>query len=185
MSESDAHAGIVFAAARRFAASAARGHLQFGANFLCAKTSPLFPSQGDIAARHFLDFASLWSSDRAGKLQEMLHVMGRAVVAWCRVTNDAAARAGRTRAFRPFRATARAVAATAPLGLDLGMPRHSAPLALMLGREFLPISEDFPCKRELRRSDATTARACADGAARARPARVNAGMQKRRAAMSP
>jgi len=72
--------------------------------------------------------------------------MGRAVVAWCRVTNDAAARAGRTRAFRPFRATARAVAATAPLGLDLGMPRHSAPLALMLGREFLPISEDFPCK---------------------------------------
>jgi hypothetical protein len=78
--------------------------------------------------------------------------------------NDAAACTRRTRAFRPFRATARAVAATAPLGLDLGMPRHSAPLALMLGREFLPMSEDFPCKRELRRSDATTARA--------RPARI-------------
>jgi hypothetical protein len=111
----------------------------------------------------------------------MLHVMGRAVVAWCRVTNDAAARAGRTRAFRPFRATARAVAATAPLGLDLGMPRHSAPLALMLGREFLPISEDFPCKRELRRSKFIPSAARDHDS----PARVNAGMQKRRAAMSP
>ena len=54
--------------------------------------------------------------------------------------------ARQTRALRPFGATARAGEATAPPGLDPDMPRRPAPLALLPGREFLPMSEDFPCK---------------------------------------
>ena len=49
--------------------------------------------------------------------------------------------ARQTRALRPFGAAARAGEATAPSGLNSGMPERSAPLARTVRREFLPIVE--------------------------------------------